>query len=1453
MKKHILPFLFKVLFAHITVAQANYSVSNFRNSLTTYQDISATGTAITMTDTEAGVSAAPIDIGFSFNFFGTVFTQCMIHADGILKLGTTAPGAATAIAASPANSHADVFTNSTAVFQNIIMPLFTNLMAGSSTPQFHVLTTGAAPNRVCTIQWKNLRDADNTSGGSQHQYANLEFQVQLFETTNDIAFVYGAWVPSAGTITAARRNASAGIKASNTNFLAFQRAGSLSPFSKVELFDQPRYARIDNNAQHPINKNNKPQPGTAYRIFGRVANDVSVAKLYADSVIPVGKMAAGAIEVLVRNEGTVAAANINIQLQVSGANTHNATTNIASLAAGAEQLVAFPVFDLPAKGQQNLQVSITQAEDTRPENNTLQWTQLVSQSYTHVYDISRYTNGVGYNGSTGFMALKVYGTGTRKVSQIRIPFFSYRSQVSVRIHEDGGAGGSPSATPIFTSPAFLTTSEQEMVIPIIPAVTVDGDYFIVLHQQTTTNMGWGVGYQVPMRLSRVYNNTSGSWAQQIATTPWQVLARVYEENSTPDIGIEQLINPGCEYSSNTEVKVSLRNFSNQPIDFSSTPTSITGFVQNPAGTQFPFTIQKNTGILAAGAAEPLTVLTGYDYTPRGFHRFNARTNLTGDAESGNDSLLFFLNNSISITSNAPGPVCPLTPVTLTGVAYLATPLWQGEGINFSGTSPLTISPIKTTVVKFRGTDYRGCVLEDSTVVVVTNNDLPPRPKLMFGDTILSHRNAFKDTVRVNKLAGHTIRWLGGIGTPTADSALVINQIAGLQGARISAAYVRTSDGCTNPGDTLTYRYAAGVLQNENTTLAVCDTSFYDGGGAIGSTGNSFTRTFLPQTPGTKMRLTIYRLDLANNASLRVYDGPSTASPRIEALFNLQNGVTTREFVASNPEGVLTVQFLLGSFTSQGWWAGLTCYTSEVYRTVADGNWITAANWERKSPGGNYVPAIRPPLKGDDTVYIRHNVILSSSQPMDQIIVEEGATLGFESPGVNFISMSCYKVVPQPEFLVKGSLNISPRVQIFGADAQMHINGRLNNFGQIDLDTVVFNGTNPQILGDFSGASGTMRILQLNNPAGLTLGSDQSISGIHFVRGMLNTSTENLLTLNQGSGFISGGRNQAHVNGPMAVSLSNAIGTRLYPIGSKGRYRPVILENNNNSFEGGNESIIVSVHEGSPPTRSLPSGISKVSELRYYRITRTGTPNAQDFVITLPYLEDDGVTDPDNLTIAKDDGAGAWIDIGGTTTGSIPGTIQSNEFSNFSDFVLANKIGGSNPLPVVWLSFDARAINADASLTWATLLERRCAYYEIERSTDGILFSKIGYQLCRNSTLEQTYTFLDANPGKGNFFYRLRQVDTDGKFEYSPVKKVSFGVSTKIRVYPNPASNIIMITEAPVNSDIRLYDASGRLVIRNQNLQPFGQLRVGHLPVGIYQLFITTPTGERVVEQVKIVR
>ena len=1445
----ILPALtLMMLLSGAIIAQNNFTQTNFRTGQSTYSDISGTGNAITMTDNIAGSSTAPQEIGFSFSFNGSTFTQFMIHADGILRLGTDAPGAATVIAANPGVANGAVFTNTTTAFQNVLMPFFTNLIQGNATPEFHVHTTGVAPKRICTVQWKNLADADN-AGTAPHQFSNLEFQVKLYETSNDIEFVYGTFTPSASALTA--RNAVSGIKATTLSFLGLYRIQSTMPYQKAVVFNPTNHGRLPSS--YPFRKDVVPGAGFSNRFFGKIANDINVGKVYYDSIAPLGSQTAGRLEALVVNEGTNPVNDIAVTLNITGSNTHNAVLNIGSLAAGASQRVTFDAFNLTSKGQQNVQVSASAAADERAGNNGLTVKQVVSQSHNQTFDFSTNSNlGIGFTSSANISAIKMYGSGTRKIKQLRIPFGSYRNIVNVRIYEDGGTGGSPSGSALFTSSNFFTTSEHIIIVPLGEGITVNGDYFIAVQQTTTTNMVWRIFLNPPKRNNRYFSssNNGASWALDATDPPWELMAEAYEESQGPDIGIEQLTSPGCDYITNADVKVTLRNFSAGIIDFAATPTTISGKMTNPAGAEFPFSIPKNSGTLAPGAFEEIAVLSNYDFTGRGFHRIIAKTNLAGDTENGNDSLAFFINNSIPVTRSAPNPVCPLTTVNLTGPAYLASFQWNVDGVLNSGTNR-AVTPLKTTIVRFTGTDYRNCLLQDSLIIEVKGDGLPPRPVLMFGDTILSHRNEFKDTVRVQKLDGHTIQWLGGIGTVTSDSALILNQVSGMQNAKIAAAYTRIADGCSNISDTLNYIYAPGVLHNSNEALETCDSSYYDFNGPVGSTGNNFTRTFTPSTPGTKMKLAIYKLELAPFASLRIFDGPSTASPRIEALSNAQNGSTIREFISSHETGVLTVQYVIGSFTSSGWWAGLTCYVPEIYRTVESGNWISPSTWERKQPGGNYTPALRSPSKGDDSIYIRHNVTLTTSTPMDQILVQEGAILSFESPTVNFISMPAYKTVSQPEFMIKGTLNISPRVQIFGGEGQMIVPGRLNNFGQIDLDSVVFNGTTPQTLGDFSGASGSMKRMHINNPAGLTMGSDQQVTGFRFVNGLIKTDSENIITLGASADPDNMGHNGSHINGPLIVELSGGSGDRLFPIGKNGKYRPVLLNNGNSSGES-SDRFTAEVIEGAPPARTLPDGISKVSELRFFRITRNGN-SGLDFNLTLPYLEDDGVTDPANLTIAKDNGAGAWLNIGGTASGSVPGIIQSDEFNGFSDFVLANKTGGSNPLPVNWVSFTVDRINADAQLEWKTAREKRCEIYEVERSFDGATFREIGREICRNNRAEQVYRYLDLSPGKGTFYYRLRQVDTDGKYEYSPVRKLSFGEESNMMVYPNPTRDRLQLANISSNADIRLYDISGRMVLQTRSGQTFVTLSVGHLPAGIYELLITASDGERTVKKVQILK
>lgn len=1414
------------------IAQSNFSSTNFRVGQSTYTDISSTGTAIAMTNNEAGVSTTPQNIGFNFQFNDSIFTQFRIHADGILRLGTEAPAAATNISVSPANSHAAVFTSTTDSFQYVILPFFTNLVA-AGTPAFHVQTSGVAPNRVCTIQWKNLRDADNSNGAVLHQFTQLEFQVKLYEGSNDIEFVYGSFIPSANTLST--RNAAVGIKAGSNSFAANYKGVNTAPFSAMVSFNQRNNARLANGVL--FRRDVPPANGFTQRFFGRIVNDISVANLYADSVSQVTNQSGNRIEALVKNEGTAAASNIVVSLQISGSNTHTASVNITSLAAGASQLVSFPAFSTSNPGMQQIQVSVTADADDRTSNNMLAASQKISAGHQQTPNLNNAAFGIGFNGGTGFMATKIYGTGTRKIRQIRIPFNTYRNIVNMRVYEDGGSGGAPSSSALISSSNFFTTNENSIIISFTnAAASVTGDYYIAVQQTSTSNMGWRSTAAPPIRTNRLYTSSTGaSWAAQVDTLPWQQMVEVYEETTGPDVGIEYLTAPGCNYSNAADVTVTLRNFSNTTIDFAATPVTITGNVRNPQQTESPFSLTKNTGTLAAGASEQITVLSNYDFTKRGYHLFSAKTTLPGDVENGNDSLRFFLGNHVPVTKSITDSVCPLTPITLTGPAYLANLQWTLNGTPSFGTT-LNVSPIQTTTVYVQGTDYRGCVLQDSVVLLVKKDyGAAAKPLILFGDTLLSHRNAFKDTLRVTKLAGHSIRWLGGFGTVSADSSLLLTQVAGLQNAKVSVAYIRDSDGCGTLGDTLTYRYATGLLHNTNETHVVCDTSYYDAGGSTGITGNSITKVFTPATAGKKVKFTLYNTDLADFASIMVYDGNSTSSPRITAIDGSKNGNTVMEFVASNETGALTVQFTRGTFNTSGWWAGLTCHTPEVYRSVQNGLWTAASTWEKKIPGGNFVPATRAPFKGDDSILVRHEVLLNESVQTDQLIIEPTGHLRFESPTSNFISMNLFKTNEQPPIEVKGKLSTNATTQIFGAD-KMIVTGELANEGKIDLDSVMMVGTNLQTLGKSGGAAGIIKLLHLNNAAGVQVAGTQNVQRIRFVQGLLNTTSQAYIDV---AGTVFDARDASHINGPAGVTIFGS-GERFYPIGSNGKYRPVTISNSNtNSFDNA-ETIVVEAKAGGPAARTLPAGISNVSQVRHYRITRIGN-NGSEYQVTLPYGSDDGVNEPSNLTILKDDGGSNWIDIGGTATGATPGSITSNSFNNFSDFVLANKTGGTNPLPVTWVNFSATALQKDVQLKWQTANESDCKKYIIERSNNGNQFIAIGEVVCNNNN-SSTYKYTDVQPGHGTWYYRIRQQDTDGSFTYTAVRKVNLQHVATIKLYPNPANNALRISQLQSKASIVVYDAAGKQIAQYLATGSSIDISVAHLSNGHYTIHIVQPTG-----------
>ncbi|MCU0441863.1 MAG: T9SS type A sorting domain-containing protein [Bacteroidia bacterium] len=247
---------------------------------------------------------------------------------------------------------------------------------------------------------------------------------------------------------------------------------------------------------------------------------------------------------------------------------------------------------------------------------------------------------------------------------------------------------------------------------------------------------------------------------------------------------------------------------------------------------------------------------------------------------------------------------------------------------------------------------------------------------------------------------------------------------------------------------------------------------------------------------------------------------------------------------------------------------------------------------------------------------------------------------------------------------------------------------------------------------------------------------------------------------------------------------------------------------------------------------------------YWDIQPTGG-SAYDYNLTL--MQDSAVLGTvgslNNLSIARYEGfASNW---------SRPATVVNN-VTGFMTADAANTMGiftgtdtTNNPLPVVLTRFTATAQQQDVVLNWNTASELNNQGFDVERSADGQRFEAIQFVKGNgNSNIPKAYQTIDRNAFATQtvWFYRLRQVDMDGRFSYSNKVRVSKNnQQAQLTVYPNPFETVFTISVEASNNDIaliELVDVQGKVVSTwNKRLtQGINQVELeteSTLPSGLY--------------------
>ena len=151
--------------------------------------------------------------------------------------------------------------------------------------------------------------------------------------------------------------------------------------------------------------------------------------------------------------------------------------------------------------------------------------------------------------------------------------------------------------------------------------------------------------------------------------------------------------------------------------------------------------------------------------------------------------------------------------------------------------------------------------------------------------------------------------------------------------------------------------------------------------------------------------------------------------------------------------------------------------------------------------------------------------------------------------------------------------------------------------------------------------------------------------------------------------------------------------------------------------------------------------------------------------------------------------------------------------HFSEFYLTSS---STPLPVELVSFTAVGQGPAVRLAWATASEKNSLRFDVERSADGQQFARIAEVAAQSTATSPTaYAWRDRQPLPGLAYYRLRQVDRDGAFAYSPVRTVTrAGTETAaLAAWPVPARAGQPLTVRGAAGPLTLFEALGRVVAR----------------------------------------
>jgi len=234
----------------------------------------------------------------------------------------------------------------------------------------------------------------------------------------------------------------------------------------------------------------------------------------------------------------------------------------------------------------------------------------------------------------------------------------------------------------------------------------------------------------------------------------------------------------------------------------------------------------------------------------------------------------------------------------------------------------------------------------------------------------------------------------------------------------------------------------------------------------------------------------------------------------------------------------------------------------------------------------------------------------------------------------------------------------------------------------------------------------------------------------------------------------------------------------------------------------------------------------------------------------------------NLTIFKTSNNGIPFQLVGGSPDLTTQTVTKAGVGSINTVTLGDM---TKPLPVTLTSFDAKRIGTDALVSWETANEVNNKGYNVQVSTDGKEFHTLGFiaSTSPNSMSAKSYNYTDTEGNKAGIrYYRLQQVDVDGKTAFFTPRAVSFdgkASASGVVAYPNPFTSGLRLnlnTTTAGTGIVRISDMTGRVISQRQIAFSLGNNDVelnslSDLKNGLYLMNVSLPTGE--VKTLKVVK